>query len=294
MQYKDYYSILGVDKGASTDDIKKAYRKLVKKYHPDSGDSPDKSKEKFQEISEAYEVLKDDEKRKKYDAFGSNANFRGGADFDPSQYGYSASYGGGGDFSDFFNMIFGSGFGGARNSGGAYSYSFGGGGNPFGGYATQPQMMEAEAEISVYEAYHGTQRALNLNGRQINVKIPAGIKSGEKVRMKSENLQIKIKVKDDDIYKLTDSGLVMNVGIEPYRAVLGGKANFTAIDGSNISLNIKPGTSAGTKLKIPRKGFKDRKGNVGDLIILLYITAPKNPSQQEIDLYKEIQKLHEV
>lgn len=294
MEYKDYYSILGVDKKASTEEIKKAYRKLVKKYHPDSGESNSKSKEKFQEISEAYEVLKDDEKRKKYDAFGADANFSSGENFDPSRYGYTVNYGtNASDFSDFFNMIFGS--GGFGFSQGKRTYTSSTGGNPFSGFASQPQMFEGEAEISVYEAYHGTQRLMSLNGtKQINVKIPAGIKNGEKIRIKSENVQIKITVKDDSVYKLSGDTLTMNVSIAPYEAVLGGKVSFTSIDASTISLNIKPGTQAGQKLKIPKKGFKDRHGNIGDLIVNIVITAPVNPTQKEIDLYKEIQKLHKV
>lgn len=294
MEYKDYYSILGVDKKASTEEIKKAYRKLVKKYHPDSGESNSKSKEKFQEISEAYEVLKDDEKRKKYDAFGANANFSSGENFDPSRYGYTVNYGtNASDFSDFFNMIFGSGGFGFSQGKRAYTSSMGG--DPFSGFASQPQMYEGEVEISVYEAYHGTQRVMSLNGtKQINVKIPAGIKNGEKIRIKSENVQIKIIVKDDSLYKLSGDTLIMNVSIAPYEAVLGGKVSFTSIDASTISLNIKPGTQAGQKLKIPKKGFKDRHGNTGDLIVNIIITAPVNPTQKEIDLYKEIQKLHKV
>lgn len=295
MEYKDYYSILGVDKKASTEEIKKAYRKLVKKYHPDSGESNSKSKEKFQEISEAYEVLKDEEKRKKYDAFGANANFSSGENFDPSRYGYTVNYGGNAsDFSDFFNMIFGS--GGFGFSQGQKSYtSSSRSGDPFSGFASQPQMYEGEVEISVYEAYHGTQRTLSLNGtKQINVKIPAGIKNGEKIRIKSENVQIKIIVKDDAVYSLSGDTLTINVNIAPYEAVLGGKVSFTSIDASTISLNIKPGTQAGQKLKIPNKGFKDRHGNTGNLIVNIIITAPINPTQKEIDLYKEIQKLHKV
>lgn len=293
MEYKDYYAILGVDKKASTDEIKKAYRKLVKKYHPDSGENDSKSKEKFQEISEAYEVLKDEEKRKKYDAFGAGANFSSGENFDPSRYGYTVNYGtNASDFSDFFNMIFGSGGFGFTGSRRAYSTA---GGDPFAGFSSQPQMLEGEVEISVYEAYHGTERMMSLNGaKQIKVKIPAGIKNGEKIRIKSENVQLKINVKDDAVYKLSDSELTMNVNIEPYEAVLGGKVSFRSIDGSTISLNLKPNTQVGQKLKIPKKGFKDRHGNVGDLIVNIVIKTPVAPTQKEIDLYKEIQKLHKV
>lgn len=303
MEYKDYYKILGVDKKASTDEIKKAYRKLVKKYHPDSGESGEKSKEKFQEISEAYEVLKDDEKRKKYDEFGAGGNFSSGSNFDPSQYGYNVRYGGNtSDFSDFFDMIFGSGFSG----GGRKTYTAGGrGSNPFGGFsgfggAAEPQYAQAsDVTISIYEAYHGTQRSFNVKRpdgttKQILLKVPAGIKSGEKLRMKSEAIEFKIIVENDDIYSLDGDKLTQNVKITPYDAVLGGKVTFTAIDGSNISLNIKPVTQAGKKLKIPSKGFKDRKGNTHDLIVNIVITVPNAPTEKEISLYKELQKEHSV
>ncbi|MBP3348947.1 MAG: J domain-containing protein [Clostridia bacterium] len=297
MEYKDYYQILGVDKKASKDEIKKAYRKLVKKYHPDTGDESTRSKEKFQEVSEAYEVLKDDEKRKKYDAFGAGGNFGNGAHFDPSQYGYKVEYGGGGtDFSDFFNMIFGSsggfGFNGAGAGGRAYGYSAGA--DPFGGYTAQQPEAQGEAEISVLEAYNGTERMMQAGSRQIKVKIPAGIKDGEKIRIKSEHVCVKIKVTDDPTYKLVDEVLHMDVKIQPYEAVLGGKVAFNTIDGSAISLNVKAGTQAGQKFKIPRKGYKDRKGNVGDLIVSVVIDVPKSPSEEEIKLYKELQKLHSV
>lgn len=296
MEYKDYYKILGVDKKATTDEIKKAYRALVKKYHPDSGNSSERSKEKFQEISEAYEVLKDDEKRKKYDEFGQSGNFSSGAHFDPSQYGYSVNYGGGAsNFSDFFDMIFGGngihfgGFGGKKTRAN---------GNPFGfGGSTQYEapLAQTELKISIYEAYHGAERALMLQGdgqnRQINVKIPAGIKNGEKLRMKNAGVEIRILTEDDAVYRFSDGNLVQKVKIAPYDAVLGGKVTFTTIDGSNISLNIKPGTQSGKKFKIPNKGYKDRKGVVGDLYVETVITIPDNLSEQEINLYRELQKL---
>ncbi len=303
MEYKDYYKILGVDKNATTDEIKKAYRKLVKKYHPDSGEEKTRSKEKFQEVSEAYEVLKDEEKRKKYDTFGASGNFSQGANFDPSQYGYSVNFGGGGsDFSDFFNMIFGGGAGGGFNfsnfgRGAKQSYQTAGG-NPFDGFgqtAYEQPMAQAEAHISVYEAYHGTQRMFMLdtgNGqKQIEVKIPAGMKTGEKLRMKSSGVEVKITVDPDDVYSLDGTKLTQNVKIQTYDAVLGGKATFTTIDGSSISLNIKPGTQSGKKFRIPSKGFKDRKGNVSDLIVNTVIVIPENISDEEKKLYEKLKEI---
>lgn len=298
MEYKDYYKILGVEKNATTDEIKKAYRALVKKYHPDSGNSKERSKEKFQEISEAYEVLKDEEKRKKYDEFGQSGNFSSGSHFDPSQYGYTGGFGGSGSkFSDFFDMIFG---GNGIHFGSRTGRA---GGNPFSGFggfggntAYEAPLSQAEINISVYEAYHGTEKMMTLQGngqsKPINVKIPAGIKSGEKIRMKNAGVEFKIKIEDDAIYRIADGNLIQKVKIAPFDAVLGGKVKFTTIDGSDISLNIKPGTQSGKKLKIPQKGFKDRKGVTGDLFVEIVITVPEYPSEKETELYRELQKLH--
>ena len=311
MEYKDYYAVLGVDKTASQEDIKKAYRKLVKQYHPDSGSG---NEEKFKEVSEAYEVLKDPEKRKKYDNFGANTNFRGGTDFDPSQFGYQVNYqGNASDFSDFFNMIFGNGsgfdFGEAFTStgrGGRTYTTYTTGGHPFGSrtsYTSTAHPVEQEppatpVKISIYEAYHGSQRLMTLGtgGTQIKVKIPAGIKDGEKLRIKTPNgtAHLKIEIEDDPVYSLKNGVLTQTLKIAPYQAVLGAKVKLTTLGGETIHLNIKHGTQSGRKLKVPGKGFRDRKGNVGDLLVNIMVVIPENPGEKEISLYKELAQLHEA
>ena len=208
MEYKDYYKILGVDKNATDAEIKKEYRKLAKKYHPDVNQNNEAASNKFKEINEAYEVLSDKEKRKQYDMFGSNYNFSGGDNFDPRNYGFSASYSGSdmGGFSDFFNMFFGgsgktsshfsgfSGFDGFTNSN-AYSR------NSYSGFGRQPQRQKYETSLnlSVKEAYSGIERVLyvNINNspKKITVKIPRGITTGKKVKVNGDKYKL-----DGDIY----------------------------------------------------------------------------------------------
>ena len=211
MKYKDYYEILGVSKNADEKEIKSAYRKLAKKYHPDLHQGDDAAAEKFKEISEAYEVLSDKSKRKKYDTFGSNYDFSSGYDFDPSQYGYTYTTGGSGaDFSDFFETIFGSSRSGGNFSGGFnINDIFGdlsGRGNGRTANKTRNK-FESELSISIREAYEGTTKNVNLTYKQkeydIVVKVPKGITRGKKVKVKGEkfglpgDILFKINIRDE-------------------------------------------------------------------------------------------------
>ena len=194
MQYKDYYKTLGVEKSATADEIKKAYRTLVKKYHPDKNQGDKKAEDKFKEVSEAYEVLGDAEKRSKYDNFGSQTNFSGGYDFDPSQYGFSSdnvryqySTGGNGVHSDFFNAFFS---GNDFDLGDIFS-SFGGGGRSRRQPRAQDgQDIESEIEITPEEGHHGVEKQISLQTqtgvRNITFKIPKGVKEGERIRLKNQ------------------------------------------------------------------------------------------------------------
>ncbi|MFA7533958.1 MAG: DnaJ domain-containing protein, partial [Tissierellaceae bacterium] len=190
MEYKDYYKVLEVDKSASQDEIKKSYRKLAKKYHPDLNPDDSKAQEKFKEINEAYEVLGDEEKKKKYDTFGSGYNFTNGQHFDPSQYGfgghtytYSTSDG---DFSDFFNMFFG-GMNDSTGRGGRGGFDLG---NLFGGKRAGKKpspSYESELTITLEEGYSGVEKqvALNIGGesKSLAVNVPKGILPGKKLRV---------------------------------------------------------------------------------------------------------------
>lgn len=307
MEFKDYYKVLGVEKSTSQDEIKKKYRKLAKKYHPDLHPDDEKSQEKFKEINEAYEVLGDEEKRKQYDTFGSNANFSGGQNFDPSQYGFGGdSYSSqGGDFSDFFNMFFGGGASsrGSSSSQGGFDIGdlFGGGARSAGRRPAQRQSYESEISISIDEAYHGASKKMTLNiggeNKAIDIKIPAGILPGKKLKVKGEkwgvNGDILFKINIED-RRHTLNGLDVNKKLDlfPDEAALGGKKVVETFEGK-IKVTIPKGISSGKKIRIPKKGFKDMKKNTGDLYIEINIVVPEELTDREVELYEELKKLRE-
>lgn len=310
MEYKDYYKILGVDEKASQDDIKKAYRKLAKKYHPDLHPDDEKSQDKFKEVNEAYEVIGDEEKRKQYDTFGSSQNFSNGQNFDPSQYGfggdsYTYTSSDGGDFSDFFNMFFGG--GGARSSSARSSSGFdigdlfGGGSARPGNREPQRQSYESELNISIDEAYHGTNKKMTLNiggeNKAVDIKVPAGILPGKKLKVKGE----KWGVNGDILFKInvrggrdTLDGLNVNKKLDlfPDEAALGEKKILETFEGK-IKINIPKGISSGKKIRIPKKGFKDMKKNTGDLYVEINIVVPEKLTDEEIELYKKLKEIRE-
>ncbi len=238
MKYKDYYEILGVSKNADEKEIKSAYRKLAKKYHPDLHQGDEAAAEKFKEVSEAYEVLSDKDKRKKYDTFGSNYDFSSGYDFDPSQYGYTYTTGGSGaDFSDFFETIFGS----SRSGKGG---NFSGGFNIndiFGDFSSKSRArsankarnkFESELSISIKEAYEGITKNVSLTYNkkeyQVAVKIPKGITRGKKVKVKGEkfglpgDILFKINIRDEKDLVLDGLDITKTENIYPWDAALGG------------------------------------------------------------------------
>lgn len=306
MEFKDYYKILEVEEKASQDDIKKAYRKLAKKYHPDLRPDDDQAQEKFKEVNEAYEVLGDEEKRKQYDTFGSNANFSNGQNFDPSQYGFGGSSytysSGDGDFSDFFNMFFGGGGQRSSRSAGGFDIGdlFGGGARSSGRQARPPrQSYESELNISLDEAYHGSNKSVNLNiggeNKTLDIKIPRGILPGKKLRVKGDkwgidgDILFKINVREA---KRSLDGLDVNKILEiyPHEAALGTKKVVDTFEGK-IKINIPKGISSGKRIRIAKKGFKDMKKNTGDLFIEISIVIPEELSEKEVELYQELEKL---
>ncbi len=307
MEYKDYYKVLGVDKSVSQDEIKKAYRKLAKKYHPDLNPDNDKAQEKFKEINEAYEVLSDKEKRKQYDTFGSGYNFTNGQNFDPSQYGFggaSHTYtSGSGDFSDFFNMFFS---GGGPSSGGSSRRSSGFDiGDLFGGgrrtKAKRPS-YESELNITLEEGYHGKTKEIMLNiggeNKTLSINIPKGILPGKKLKVKGEkwgingDILFKINLKEDGKNKLDGLDIVSKLDLLPYEAALGDKTVVSTLDGK-IKINIPKAISSGKKIRIPKKGYKDMKGNKGDLFIEINIVLPEELTKEEIKLYEKLKKVAE-
>lgn len=307
MKYKDYYEILGVSKNADEKEIKSAYRKLAKKYHPDLHQGDEAAAEKFKEVSEAYEVLSDKDKRKKYDTFGSNYDFSSGYDFDPSQYGYTYTTGGSGaDFSDFFETIFGS----SRSGKGG---NFSGGFNIndiFGDFSSKSKgrsankarnKFESELSISIKEAYEGITKNVSLTYNkkeyQVAVKIPKGITRGKKVKVKGEkfglpgDILFKINIRDEKDFVLDGLDITKTENIYPWDAALGGSKTVETLDGK-LKLKIPENFVGGNKMRIPSKGFKDLKGKVGDLYVIFNIINPKKLSDDQIKLYKELQNLN--
>ncbi len=300
MEYKDYYKILGVDKNTSQDAIKKSYRKLAKKYHPDLNPNDDKAQDKFKEINEAYEVLGDAQKKKKYDQFGGRADYSNGQNFDPSQYGYggtggSYTYSGGegfgdGGFSDFFNTFFGG--GGSSRSSRTSSRS------PWP--EAQRQSYESELNITLKEAYNGDTKdiALNFNGenKNLSIKIPKGILPGKKLKVKGEKWGIDgdilflINLTPDGKNTLDGLDIISKQDILPWEAALGDKIVVETLSGK-IRVTIPKGIVGGNKIRIPKKGYVDMKGNKGDLYIEINIVNPVELNPEMLKLYEELSEI---
>jgi curved DNA-binding protein len=313
MEYKDYYKILGVDKDATEKDIKRAYRKLARQYHPDKNPNDKSAEEKFKEINEANEVLSNPENRAKYDQLGQNYHrYRqmGGAPggFDFSQWaaagGPAGGYRtvnvdlndlfGGGGFSEFFSTI----FGGGRSGRGQAPEAM------FGRQAQAPgRDIEQRIEITLEEAYRGTERTLiQSDGSQIKAKIPPGAKTGSKVRLRgkgqpgvsgSGDLFLLIRVIPHGTFKRDGDNLTVNVPVEVTTAVLGGKATVPTLDGP-VKLTIPAGTQGGRTFRLSGKGMPDlrRKGKYGDLLAKIRIRVPANLSDEERRLYEQLATLH--
>ena len=310
MDYKDYYKILGVEKNASVDEIKRIYRKLAKKYHPDANpENKSAAEEKFKEVSEAYEVLSDPEKRKKYDEMADYMKNGGG--FDPSQFGsqYTSGNGGytytwqsGGDdafgFSDFFNTFFGgdmSGFGGSFHS---HSHSPGSTRRT----SARGEDVEASVTIGVREAAAGTARMVRIGRKVIDVKIPAGICDGERIRVAGQgapgvgggengSLYLKIKTEPEDGFSLHGLDVERNVDLYPWEAALGCKKSVELLDGK-VSVKMPPGIQTGKKIRLAGKGFKNRKGSCGDMYLCARIVNPPVLSEQAVRCYQKLQEIY--
>lgn len=305
MEYKDYYKVLGVEKTATQDEIKKTYRKLAKKYHPDLNPGDNKAQEKFKEINEAYEVLSDDKKRKQYDQFGEYG-FANGQQFDPNQYGFDFGQGGrsytyssddSGGFSDFFNAFFGG------SGGGRTGFDFGDlfGGGKTGGRRTsrepQRQSYESELQISVKEGYSGGEKEISLNiggtVKNIHVKIPKGITPGKKIKVNGNkwgidgDILFKISFIDEQGMKLDGLDITRKVEVLPWEAALGTKAVIQTLAGK-IKLDIPLGSPAGKRMRLPGKGYVDMKGNMGDLYLEIAIVNPPTLDDETKELYEKL------
>ena len=308
--FKDYYQILGVSKTATPEEIKKAYRKLARKYHPDLNPGDKEAEKRFKEINEAQEVLSDPEKRAKYDQFGqywrqAAAGTPPGAGvgvggFDFSQYG---------NFDDFINELLGR-FGGSagRGSTGQRVYSYrttspGGFDDMFGGSEMRDipaTDTEAAITLTFSEAFHGTQKSFQLDGETIKVRIPAGAKPGSRIRIRGKgrispfsqqrgDLYLTIDLQPHPLFKFEGDNIVCEVPITPEEAALGSKIKIPTPDGS-VTMKIPPGVDSGQSLRLRGKGWKNPKGKRSDQIVKLKIVTPKKLTPQEQECYEKLRQ----
>lgn len=314
MDYKEYYKVLGVSKTATEQEIKKAYRQLARKYHPDANPDNKNAEDRFKEINEANEVLSDPEKRRKYDQFGAQWQQyeRGGGNpqdfwrqYQGGQPGgtytrtvspeeFEQMFGGGGGFSDFFEML----FGGARPTGG-----FGAG--PSAG-ARQPrrgQDAEHVVEITLEEAFHGTARALQIDGDRAEVTIPRGVKTGSKVRVagkgapglsggKPGDLYLRVHVSPHARYTREGDDLRLRLAVDLYTMVLGGEAQVPVFD-QTVILTIPPNTANGKVFRLRGLGMPGlhKPDQRGDLYVILEAQLPQSLSETERGLFEQLRTI---
>lgn len=312
MDYKDYYRTLGVKKGATEAEIRKAYRQLARKHHPDVNPNDPKSEQRFKEINEAYEVLQDPDKRAKYDQLGANWQQyqRAGGDpngFDwtqwassaggPSQGGraYSQQFDindlfGNSSYSDFFQRIFGD-LRGARGQAAGPTYAMGG------------RDLEQPVDVSLEEAYHGTARVLQVNGRRLEIKIPAGVSEGSRVRLAGEgepggnggrpgDIILRVAVLPHERYQREGNDLRVTQPVDLYTLLLGGEVTVETFRG-RVSLTIPPETRAGQSFRLRGRGMPvlRREGEFGDLIVEVMPALPRDLSDREKELLRELARL---
>ena len=311
---KDYYEILGVDRSASADQIKKAYRKLAVKYHPDKNPGDAAAEEKFKEITEAYEVLGDAEKRKKYDQLGANwqAFEQGGGDW--SQFGGSPHGQGGartyyfeGDpseffgrgrgssgFSDFFEAFFGGGFQ------GSFEEQFQRGRRQ----APRGRDVQAELPITLEDAYHGTSKTFEFQGQKLRIRIKPGAYDGQKLALRgkgypapgggsSGDLYLILRLQPHPEYERQGDDLVLSHSVDLYTAVLGDKITIPTMTGP-VNVTLQPGTASGRTLRLRGKGMPvyDDPNRHGDLLVRLQVELPQPLSAEERKLFEQLRTLH--
>ncbi len=295
MEMTDYYKILEVDKNASADEIKKAYRKMARQYHPDVNQNNKEAHKKFQEINEAHEVLGDAEKRRKFDQYGKDWKERAAFEQTRQHRGQFTSRGGqaqegnfeGGDFSDFFGSVFG---GRGGNSGSRTAKSRG-------------KDYHAELHISLAEAYTTHKRTITLDGKAIRISIPAGIENGQKIRLNKHgapgrngnpngDLYITFQIEEDLHVKRVGNDLYTAASVDLYTAVLGGETTIDTLTGK-LKLKVQPGTQADTKVRLKGKGFPlyKKEGEFGDLFVTFKVGLPVNLSDKEKELFQALAAL---
>lgn len=316
VEYKDYYKLLGVERSSSKDDIAKAYKKLARKYHPDLNPNNKDAEEKFKEINEAYEVLRDEKKRGLYDQLGPNwehgQNFQGSPGFEGFNFGDGnfsfSSAGGGGGFSDFFEMIFGGARGTNRGpAGGGYSQA-GFGADPFGafsgrGAAQRGGDVESNISLNLEDAYRGGSKNITLSARGSNesrsleVSIPRGVRQGARIRLAGQgqpgigggpagDLYLKVQIAPHPLYKLEGNNIIYNLPLAPWEAALGSKVRVPTLDGE-VDLNIAPGTGSGKKMRLRDRGLGSGS-NKGDQLVVVQIQVPTKMDEAEKELWQKL------
>jgi curved DNA-binding protein len=313
VEFRDYYETLGVPKTASEDEIRSAFRKLARKYHPDVAKDKKAAEEKFKQINEAYEVLSDPEKRKKYDQLGEHWNQPGagfghggaqpGGGFQQYQWGGGNGGGvefefGGTGFSDFFEQFFG---GGRGRSG------FGGFGQRAPG-AERGSDVEADIMVPLEEALQGATRTISLRRagsdkvETYQVKIPRGVHEGQRIRLagqgeagerggKSGDLFLRVRLAKHPDFRVEGSDLIHEIKIKPWQAVLGTELKIPTLEG-DVRLKIPPGTQGGQRFRLRGRGLPTGAGGRGDLYVIAQINVPKKITERARELWQELAKLH--
>ena len=285
-EFKDYYKTLGVSKTADEAEIKKAYRKLAKEHHPDRNKGKAASETKFKEINEAYEVLSDPEKRQVYDQYGAS----GGKMPQPPPGGWNTG-GNVGDFSDFFQTLFG-----GRGAGG-----FGNLEDIFGQQQGRAPSFARDVEgtlnIALTEAYRGTTRAVQIGEKRLEVRVPAGAKDGQKLRLAGQgpgggNVLLTIKLESDPTFRLEGDDVRVKADVPAPVAVIGGKIDVLTLDG-RVELGIPSHSQAGRVMRLRGQGWLKRDGTRGDQLVELRLTVPKHPSKEELELYEKLAELEQ-
>jgi curved DNA-binding protein len=297
MAFIDYYKILGIEKHSTQEEIKKAYRKLARKYHPDLNPNDTEAEKKFKEINEAHEVLSDPENRKKYDKYGKD--WKHADEFEKAQQegqrqrsssgfqGQSSGAYTGGDYSDFFESMFGG--GGGRTSGSKVKF--------------KGQDYHAELHLDLNDVYKTHKRTLTVNGKNIRLTIPAGVENGQTIRIKGYggeglnggpkgDLLIKFAIENHTKFKRVKDNLYASIDLDLYTAILGGETTIDTFDGK-VKLKVKAETQSGTKVKLKGKGFPvyKKEGQFGDLYVTYNVKLPSNLSEKEKELFNELAKL---
>lgn len=296
--FKDYYTILGVNKTATPEDIKRAYRKLARKCHPDLNPGDKDAEVKFKDLNAANEVLSDPEKRQKYDQFGQHWNQHGYAEAPPPRDTNAApsNFDQYDNFDSFINDLLGrSGRKTSTGRGSTGGFDFG------GGFRSQAPAPDTEAAIALTfsEAFHGVQKRLQFDDETINVRIPAGARPNSRIRLKGKghpspftqqrgDLYLTIEVLPHPFFRFEGDRLVCDVPIRPDEAVLGAQINVPTPDGS-VTMKVPQGTRSGQSLKLRGKGWTLPKGGRGDLFAKLQIVTPQDLSEIEQECYKKIQ-----